>query len=236
MNAGPGQAERVAHRTQASTASCGGARGNTWLLGRLPEAGVPEGALAVLGPPAAPTGGTQQPPGARRELPRPGFHDNPRETNTEAQHSPASRKRNAASPARPHEWEALVPGRLQPILPRGGGTRCPSPCPQGGSHTIGTPPPGFGGRARRRSHFPGVVSTGASQRRRGPAVLSAAPTGRTARSSHPARGALGKGGPGGAGGGPNDPPTKESQLGRREVGMGTVVPAAPECTPYLCLG
>lgn len=71
------------------------------------------------GAPAAPTGGTRRPRGARRELPRPGFHDNPRETNKEAQHSPASRKRNAASPARPREWEALAPSRLRPIRPLG---------------------------------------------------------------------------------------------------------------------
>ena len=50
VKARPGQAERAAHRTQASTASCGGAQGNTWLVGRLPEAGVPEEALAAPGP------------------------------------------------------------------------------------------------------------------------------------------------------------------------------------------
>lgn len=128
VEAGPRQAEREAHRTQASAASCGVPEETPGSWRGSLELGSPR-EPAERGAPAAPTGGTRPLPGAWRELPRPGFHDNPGETNKEAQHPPESRKRKAASAARPRECEALVPGRLRPT--RLLGDPVPLPLPAG---------------------------------------------------------------------------------------------------------
>lgn len=167
---GPRQAERAAHRTQASAASCGVPEETPWLVERpwswgaprsSRERGAPRPPLAVLVPARA-----------WREAPHPGSPMTTRGTNTDTQHPPESRKRKAASAARPCECEALVPGRLRRT--RLLGPWCPHPARKAAAHTIGAPPPVWG-KGSQEIAFPSRASTGASQKRRSPVVALSYP-------------------------------------------------------------
>ena len=126
----------------ASLESRGGARGNTWLVGRLPGAGVTEETPAARGP------HRRHPATAQRPLVAapPRFPRQPLDTNTEARHPPHAGNgtrlpgpdRRAGGHCVPGGDGAILPQETSPPLPQAPPPR-PGPGPGRGSGE-GAPP------------------------------------------------------------------------------------------------